>query len=471
MRYLRDAHGGETMIALDLGTGPQTIDLLSPLPAITAALTIDGTTEPGYSNTPLIELYGAGAGTGANGLTLAGNGITVKGLIIGGFSGDGIEVTGNNDLVESNYIGIDSTGNDALGNGGAGVAIFDGATGNTIGGTTAGSGNVISANAGDGVDDIDANSNVIVGNWIGTNATGTAALANSGDGVFVSGSSSVIIGGTAAGAGNLDLRQRHQRHRNQRLDAHAHSGQPDRARPDGNACPGQPRGRRVDRQRLRFQYHRLAGRRRAQLYFRECGRGADHGLVHGGDRRGGQPDRHQRRGHGRGGQPDGRCRHRGRDRCHDRCARRPGWQRDLGEHGRRHRHRRGAVNTVVEGDYIGTDQTGTKPLPNSGSGVSVDDALGVTIGGAAQGVGNVISANTQAGVSIAGTATTGVLIVGNRIGTDFTGTSALGNGTFGVLVSGTAGRHDRRDGDRRREHHLGQSDRRHRALCRTRPAH
>ena len=118
-------------------------------------------------------------------MTLAGNGITVKGLIIGGFSGDGIEVTGNDDLVESSYIGIDSTGTKAMGNGGAGVAIIDGATGNTIGGMTAGSGNVISANAGDGVDDIDANSNMIVGNWIGTNAAGTAVLGNSGDGIYV----------------------------------------------------------------------------------------------------------------------------------------------------------------------------------------------------------------------------------------------------------------------------------------------
>ena len=106
-----DAHGGGTTIAFDFGTGPQTIDLLSALPAITAPLTIDGTTQPGYSNTPLIELDGAGAGPGANGLTIAGNGITVKGLIISGFGGDGIEVTGNNDLIESNYIGIDSTGN------------------------------------------------------------------------------------------------------------------------------------------------------------------------------------------------------------------------------------------------------------------------------------------------------------------------------------------------------------------------
>ncbi len=142
-----DAHGGGTTIDFDFGTGPQTIDLLSPLPAITVPLTIDGTTEPGYSSTPLIELDGSGAGAGANGLTLAGNGIIVKGLIIGGFGGDGIEVTGNNDLVESSYIGIDSTGNHAMGNGKAGVAIIDGAMGNTIGGTTAGSGNVISANA------------------------------------------------------------------------------------------------------------------------------------------------------------------------------------------------------------------------------------------------------------------------------------------------------------------------------------
>ena len=97
-----------------------------------------------------------------------------------------------------------------------------------------------------------------------------------------------------------------------------------------------------------------------------------------------------------------------------------------------------AANTVVQGNYIGTDQTGTKPLGNSGSGVSLDPS-GVTIGGPAQGEGNVISANAQAGVSIAGSATTGVVILGNRIGTDSTGKAALGNGTFGVLVNGTPG--------------------------------
>ncbi len=51
----------------------------------------------------------------------------------------------------------------------------------------------------------------------------------------------------------------------------------------------------------------------------------------------------------------------------------------------------------------------------------------------------MISANAGAGVSIAGTTTTGVMILGNFIGTDYTGKVALGNGTFGVLVSGTPG--------------------------------
>ena len=53
------------------------------------------------------------------------------------------------------------------------------------------------------------------------------------------------------------------------------------------------------------------------------------------------------------------------------------------------------------------DQTGTQPLGNAGVGISVNDAPGTTIGGTAQGAGNVISANAQSGVSIQGTAATG----------------------------------------------------------------
>ena len=65
--YVDDTMAATTAIDFDFGTGQQTIDLMSPLPPITAPLTIDGTTQPGYSSTPLIELDGAGAGPARTG--------------------------------------------------------------------------------------------------------------------------------------------------------------------------------------------------------------------------------------------------------------------------------------------------------------------------------------------------------------------------------------------------------------------
>ena len=109
--------------------------------------------------------------------------------------------TGN--VVAGNDIGTDVTGTAPLDDGTEGVEIT-GASDNTIGGTAAGAGNVISANGDDGVD-IDASSgNVIAGNMIGTNAAGTAALGNGGDGVRVAGGSTGnTIGGSAVAARNI----------------------------------------------------------------------------------------------------------------------------------------------------------------------------------------------------------------------------------------------------------------------------
>src|SRR6185312_9989844 len=91
--------------------------------------------------------------------------------------------------------------------------------------------------------------------------------------------------------------------------------------------------------------------------------------------------------------------------------------------------------TVLQGNYVGVDQTGTLPLGNAGAGIAVDAAPGTTIGGTAVGAGNVISANTGAGVSIYGGAAPGIAVLGNLIGTDRTGTVALGNKTGGVAVA------------------------------------
>src|SRR5262249_7160502 len=73
-----------------------------------------------------------------------------------------------------NYIGTDVTGTLALANSGPGIEISTGAHDNTIGGMAAGAGNVISGNSGDGVKitDVTTSGNVVVGNRIGLNAPG-----------------------------------------------------------------------------------------------------------------------------------------------------------------------------------------------------------------------------------------------------------------------------------------------------------
>src|SRR5205814_1506303 len=106
------------MIAFDVpGSGVQTIMPASALPAITDSVTINGTTQPGYSGTPLIELDGANAGSAVDGLDINVGNSTVTGLVINLFSGTGITIIGSNNLIQSNYIGTDASGMSALGNG------------------------------------------------------------------------------------------------------------------------------------------------------------------------------------------------------------------------------------------------------------------------------------------------------------------------------------------------------------------
>ena len=96
-----------------------------------------------------------------------------------------------------------------------------------------------------------------------------------------------------------------------------------------------------------------------------------------------------------------------------------------------------AVTTgvVVQNNFIGTDFTGTKALGNANSGVLIDSgATNNTIGGTGAGAGNIISANLDYGVYITGAGTTGNLVQGNTIGTDITGTVVLGNTQGGGQV-------------------------------------
>ena len=93
------------------------------------------------------------------------------------------------------------------------------------------------------------------------------------------------------------------------------------------------------------------------------------------------------------------------------------------------------TGNVIENNYIGTDATGTKALGN-GQGVD-DEGSGDTYGGTTAGLGNVISGNLGAGLAAGGSVT----IEGNHIGTDATGNVALGNRGYGIDADQDAAAH------------------------------
>ncbi|MDB5313589.1 MAG: hypothetical protein JWO38_7791 [Gemmataceae bacterium] len=158
----------------------------TPLPALTDIAVIDGTTAPGYGGAPVVTLDGALAGAGANGLTISAGSSTVKGLDVVNFLGNGIRLdTNGSNTILNNYIGITTTGLVAA-NSANGIFI-NGTSGNTIGGTVATDSNVVSGNGGDGIliDGPSSSDNLIVANFIGTSATGTAALGNAGNGIRI----------------------------------------------------------------------------------------------------------------------------------------------------------------------------------------------------------------------------------------------------------------------------------------------
>lgn len=89
----------------------------------------------------------------------------------------------------------------------------------------------------------------------------------------------------------------------------------------------------------------------------------------------------------------------------------------------------------IQGNFIGTDITGTYAIPNSFSGVSIEGgAVNTLIGGDFAGAGNLISGNAELGVYIADNGTSGTIITGNFIGVDISGMLSLSNGYSGVGV-------------------------------------
>jgi titin len=326
------------------------ISLKSALPAITGTVTIDGASQGGigYTGPALIELNGTFAGSGTSGLVLTGQNSTIDGLIIEHFAQDGILLKGNatgntiggttagtgnvisanrndgieivgsgaaSNVVAGNFIGTTPSGTAATGNSFDGILIRNGASNNTIGGTSLAAANVISGNGNDGIEIVNTgtSNNLVEGNFIGTNLTGTGAVANKFDGVLIrTGASSNTIGGSSSGASNVI---------------------------SGNGNDG------VEIVNI------------------------------------------------------------------------------------------GTSNNLVDGNFVGTDVTGSAALANRFDGVIIrTGATSNTVGGTSAGTGNIISGNGNDGVEIVNAGTTKNLIQGNTIGAQVDGSSALANKAAGVMV-------------------------------------
>lgn len=194
------------------GAGVHTISPASALPALTDPVTIDGYTQPGASpNTQVvgnnavlrIVIDGSLAGVVDGVIAVAPNN-NIRGLAIAGFGLSGIFLgsTSIGNVVAGNFIGTDETGaadGRIAGNGDAGIRIEG--DNNRVGGAEPADRNLLSGNFSELSDGfgvrIMASGNTVLGNYIGTDLSGTAPLSN-GIGINVEGSNNVIGGTTAA---------------------------------------------------------------------------------------------------------------------------------------------------------------------------------------------------------------------------------------------------------------------------------
>ena len=257
--------GADTIIFSIAGT----INIASELPELSDAsggTIIDGTSAPGYIDFPLVILNGPGStpyegiviasannevrslqisnfdraieinGTAASGNIITGNYIGNNGTaafsnnggieiinaanncigtdgdgvndanernVISGNNSTGITFTNNakNNIVAGNFIGINANGTGILANGNNGVSVYSGCSNNRIG--TNGDGvsdslerNIISGNLAYGIANYYADSTVIAGNYIGVDVTGSVAISNGQNGITSDEESNFIRIGT-----------------------------------------------------------------------------------------------------------------------------------------------------------------------------------------------------------------------------------------------------------------------------------
>ena len=286
---------------------------------------------------------------------------------------EGADTSGN--TVQGNYIGTDTSGTVGVGNAHSGVNVGNGAQQNVIGGTTSSERNILSGNAsGISFNSTDTMSNTVSGNYIGTDVNGTAAIGNNASGNsggvrFEGGASHNTVGGTTIGERNVIC---------------------------GNESVGiEIRGAGTSDNRVVGNYIGVDASGTTAL-------GNGNGIGISGER------------NTIGGATSA-------ERNIISANRWDGiqfWGTD-------------AMSNTIVGNYIGTDATGTLPLGNGRDGVRMETGARYNVvGGDSPDERNVVSGNSLSGVSMGGGATENV-VVGNYIGTDASGMTSVGNGQAG----------------------------------------
>lgn len=174
------------------------IYLSSDLPALEGVVTITGTTDT--YGAPVIALNGSGISNSTNALiqfNSGSGGSVLHAMVLQSGPNYGIKINSNGNTITGCFIGTNMAGSSAAGNISGGILVS--ATGNTIGGTTSGTRNIISGNGGDGVKMISGgNNNQIRGNYIGLASNGTSALGNGRYGIYIESATGNKIGSSTS---------------------------------------------------------------------------------------------------------------------------------------------------------------------------------------------------------------------------------------------------------------------------------
>ena len=365
--------GKDTIRFLIPGATPFTITMTSGL-VLTDAVLIDGTSQPGYNPaapSPVIELVNSpssvfNVNVGASDIRSLGINNSQPGQ-------QGIVYLTSNNKLTGCYIGLGLDGNTNKGNGSHGIVINPGSNGNIIGGTTLAERNIISGNNnGHGIIATNSSNNYIIGNYIGTNSLGTVAVPNVFMGIQIGNSSNNnTIGGASLDSSNLISGNKQcgiqiSNGNYNRILGNTIGLQSDKSSALGNLSHG------IDIVNCNYTQIGGIGAVSGNIISSNIGLGIQ--LT-------------------------------------------------------------GSKFTSIKSNIIGTSQNTQIARGNLANGIQLFSNCPQTIiGGDHLTEGNIISASGGAGINFQNTGSNKTIIKGNYIGTDNTGTLALGNGAIGIIL-------------------------------------